>query len=68
LWLQLWDTKTAHNLWEATGEVTVVSQLLRVKQTVPLETIAESLWLRIIQESLLEQQTRPQILLRNKSQ
>jgi hypothetical protein len=68
LWLQLWDTKTAHNLWEATGEVTVVSQLLRVKQTVPLETIAESLWLRIIQESLLEQQTRPQIFLRNQSQ
>ena len=68
LWLQLWDTKTAHNLWEATGEVTVVSQLLRVKQTVPLETIAESLWLRIIQESLLEQQTRPQIFLRNRSQ
>jgi len=67
LWLQLWDTKTAHNLWEATGEVTVVSQLLRVKQTVPLETIAQSLWLRIIQESLLEQQTRPQIFLRNRS-
>jgi len=68
LWLQLWDTKTAHNLWEATGEVTVVSQLLRVKQTVPLETIAESLWLRIIRESLLEQQTRPPIFLRNQSQ
>ena len=67
LWLQLWDTKTGHNLWEATGEVTVVSQLLRVKQTVPLETIAQSLWLRIIQESLLEQQTRPQIFLRNRS-
>lgn len=68
LWLQLWDTKTGHNLWEATGEVTVVSQLLRVKQTLPLETIAQSLWLRIIQESLLEQQTTPQVFLRNRSQ
>jgi hypothetical protein len=68
LWLQLWDTKTGHNLWEATGEVTVVSQLLRVKQTVPLDMIAQSLWLRIIQESLLEQQTRPQIFLRNRNQ
>jgi len=68
LWLQLWDTRTAHNIWEATGEVTVVSQLLRVKQTLPLETIAESLWLRIIQESLLKQQTRPQMFLRNGNQ
>jgi hypothetical protein len=54
LWLQLWDTKTGHNLWEATGDVTVVTQLLRVKETIPLDSIAENLWLRMIQDGLLE--------------
>jgi len=57
LWLQLWDTKTGHNLWEASGEVTLVSQLLRVKETVPLEAIAQNLWLRMIQNDLLEGHT-----------
>ena len=65
LWLQLWDTKTGHNLWEASGEVTVVSQLLRVKETVPLDAIAQSLWLRMIQDNLLEGHTNSQILFRN---
>lgn len=65
LWLQLWDTKTGHNLWEATGEATVVSQLLRVKETVPLNTIATSLWLRMIQNDLLEGQTNWQIFFSN---
>jgi hypothetical protein len=53
LWLQLWDTKTGHNLWEATGDVTVVSQLLRVKKTVPLDAIAQRVWLRMIQDDLM---------------
>jgi len=65
LWLQLWDTKTGHNLWQATGEVTVVSQLLRVKETVPLDAIATSLWLRMIQDNLLVGQTNSQIFLSN---
>ena len=65
LWLQLWDTKTGHNLWEATGEATVVSQLLRVKETVPLNTIVQSLWLRMIQDDLLEGQTNSQIFFPN---
>jgi hypothetical protein len=65
LWLQLWDTKTGHNLWEATGEVTVVSQLLRVKKTVPLDAIARSLWLRMIEDDLLGGHTNSQIFFRN---
>jgi hypothetical protein len=56
-WLQLWDAKTGHNLWEASGEVTLVSQLLRIKETVPLEAIAQNLWLRMIQDDLLEGRT-----------
>jgi hypothetical protein len=65
LWLQLWDTKTGHNLWEASGEVTVVSQLLRVKETVPLDAIAQSLWLRMIQDDLLGGHTNSPIFFRN---
>jgi hypothetical protein len=61
LWLQLWDTKTGHNLWEATGEITLVTQLLRVKESVPLEAVAESLWLRMIQDDLLGGHTRSRI-------
>ena len=62
LWLQLWDTKTGHNLWEGTGEVTVVSQLLILKATIPLDTIAQRLWLRMIQDGLLGGKTRLRIL------
>jgi len=65
LWLPLWDTQTGHNLWEATGEVTLVSQLLRVKETVPLDAIAKSLWLRMIQDDLLGGHTNSQVFFRN---
>jgi hypothetical protein len=65
LWLQLWDTKTGHNLWEATGEVTVVSQLIRVKETVPLDAIVQNLWLRMIQDDLLRGHSNSQIFFRN---
>jgi hypothetical protein len=65
LWLQLWDTKTGHNLWEATGEVTLVSQLLIVKETVPLDAIAQSVWLRMIQDDLLGGHTNSQVFFRN---
>jgi hypothetical protein len=65
LWLQLWDTETGHNLWESSGEVTVVSQLLRVKETVPLDAIARSLWWRMIQDNLLGGHTTSQIFFRN---
>jgi len=62
LWLELWDTKTGQNLWESSGEVTVVTAILAAKRTVPLDTIAESLWLRMIQAGLLGGQTRLRIL------
>lgn len=54
LWLQLWDTQTGKILWESAGEVTVATKLLRSEQTVPLDGIAQKLWLRMIQDNLLE--------------
>lgn len=65
VWLQLWDTKTGHNLWEGTGEVTVVSQLLRVKKTIPLDAIVQRLWMRMIQDDLLGGHTSSQIVFQN---
>jgi hypothetical protein len=62
LWLELWDTKTGQNLWESSGEITVVSAILAAKRTVPLDTIAQRLWLRMIQDGLLGGQTRLRIL------
>jgi hypothetical protein len=64
VWLQLWDTKTGHNLWESAGEVTVVTALLSAQRTVPLDSIAQSLWLRMIQDELLGGQTRLRIFFR----
>jgi hypothetical protein len=62
LWLELWDTKTGQNLWESSGEVTIVTTILAAKQTVPLDTIARNLWLRMIQDGLLGGKTRLRIL------
>jgi hypothetical protein len=53
LWLQLWDTQTGQIVWESGGEVTAVTQLLRTKRTVPLDLIAQKLWLQMLQEGLL---------------
>lgn len=57
LWLQLWDTQTGKIVWESAGEVTVATKLLRSEQTVPLDEIARKLWLRMIQDNLLEGKT-----------
>ena len=65
LWLQLWDTKTGHNLRESSGEATVVTALLSAKRTVPLDPITQSLWLRMIQDDLLGGRSRLHISLRN---
>jgi hypothetical protein len=62
LWLELWDTKTGQNLWESSGEITVVTAILAPKRTVPLDTIAQRLWLRMIQDGLLGGQSRLRIL------
>ncbi len=64
LFLQLWDTKTGHNLWESTGDVTVVTAFLSARQNVALDVVAEALWLRMVQDDLLEGQTRTRIFFR----
>jgi hypothetical protein len=58
LWLQLWDTQTGKILWESAGEATVSTELVRAERSVPLEEIAQKLWLRMIQDNLLEGKTR----------
>ena len=57
LWLQLWDTQTGKIVWESAGEVTVATKLLSSEQTVALDEIARKLWLRMIQDNLLEGKT-----------
>jgi hypothetical protein len=57
LWLQLWDTQTGKIVWESAGEVTVATKLLRSEQTIALDEIARKLWLRMIQDNLLEGKT-----------
>lgn len=57
LWLQLWDTQTGKIVWESAGEITVATKLLRSEQTVALDEIAQKLWLRMIQDNLLEGKT-----------
>jgi hypothetical protein len=65
LWLQLWDTQTGKILWESAGEVTVATKLLRSEQIVPLDAIAQKLWLRMIQDNLLEEKTGSRLLFSN---
>jgi hypothetical protein len=54
LWLQLWDTQTGRLLWEATGEASVASELIRPGRTVPFDEVAQKLWLRMIREGSVE--------------
>lgn len=65
LWLQLWDTQTGKILWESAGEVTVATKLLRSEQTVALDDIARKLWLRMIQDNLLEGKPESRFLFSN---
>jgi hypothetical protein len=65
LWLQLWDTQSGKIVWESAGEVTVASKLLRSEQTVALDEIAQKLWLRMIQDNLLEGKDRSRFLFSN---
>jgi hypothetical protein len=51
LWLQLWDTKQGHLLWESAGEVTVASEILK-DQVVPIHAISKKLWLGMIEDLL----------------
>ena len=54
VWLQLWDARTGHILWESAGEVATASEVLRHDRVVPIDEIAEKLWRRMIQHDLLE--------------
>jgi hypothetical protein len=65
LWLQLWETETGKILWESSGEVTVAARLLRSEQTVPLDEIAQKLWLRMIQDNLLDGERGSRFFLSN---
>jgi hypothetical protein len=65
LWLQLWETQTGNILWESAGEVTVATKLLRSEQTVPLDEIAQKLWLRMIQDNLLDGESGSRFIFSN---
>jgi hypothetical protein len=54
LWLQLWDTRTGHVVWESSGEGTTSTAFLSPKQSVALPQIAKNLLVRMIQDGLLE--------------
>jgi hypothetical protein len=54
VWLQLWDTRTGHILWESAGEVATASEVVRHDRMVPIEETAQKLWRRMIQHDLLE--------------
>jgi hypothetical protein len=57
LWLQLWDTRTGHILWESSGEGTTWTVVLSPRQTVALEQIAKNLLVRMLQDGLLDSKT-----------
>jgi hypothetical protein len=65
LWLQLWDAQTGRILWESSGEVTAVNALVTAKRAVPLEQLAQALWLEMIQQDLIEGKTETRLFLRN---
>jgi hypothetical protein len=54
VWLQLWDTRTGHILWESAGEVATASEVVRHDRLVPVDEIARRVWRRMIQHDLLE--------------
>jgi hypothetical protein len=65
LWLQLWDAQTGRMLWESAGEVTAVTALINAKRTVPLDELAQKVWLQMIQGDLLGSRTETRLFFRN---
>lgn len=63
VWLQLWDTRTGHIVWESAGEVATASEVLRHDRIVPIDEIAQRVWRRMIQHDLLEGGTGSRSLL-----
>ena len=62
LWLQLWDSRTGHIVWESSGEITTAAVFLSPKQTVALEQITKRALVRMIQDGLLESKTETQLI------
>ena len=62
LWLQLWDSRTGHIVWESSGEITTAAVFLSPKQTVALEQVAKKALVRMIQDGLLESKTETQLI------
>jgi hypothetical protein len=54
VWLQLWDTRTGHILWESSGEVATSSEVVRQERVVPVDEMAQKLWRRMLQHDLLD--------------
>jgi hypothetical protein len=54
VWLQLWDTRTGHVLWESFGEVGTASDVVKHDRIVPIDEYARKIWFRMIQRDLLE--------------
>jgi hypothetical protein len=62
LWLQLWDSRTGHIVWESSGEVTTATVFLSPKQTVAMERTARKLLAQMIQDGLLESRTETELI------
>src|SRR5262245_11761104 len=58
LWLQLWDTQAGRLLGESSGEITTAIPLLSPGQSLPLDNIAQKLWLKMLHDDLLPRQPR----------
>jgi hypothetical protein len=54
MWLQLWDARTGHILWESAGEVATASEVVRNERIVPVDELAQKLWRRMLQHDLLD--------------
>lgn len=62
VWLQLWDARTGHIIWESAGEIATASDVVNHARIVPVDEFAERLWRRMIQQDLLEGGTGSQSL------
>jgi hypothetical protein len=58
VWLALWDTDSGRLVWESSGEGTFASQIVDAGRVVPLDELAQMLWLVMIEDDLLTGRTR----------
>ena len=61
LWLQLWDSRTGHIVWESSGEVTTSTVFLSPGKPLTLEQTAKKLLVRMIQDGLLDSKRETQL-------